>query len=197
VSKSFTTTNNASIPWTDLTYTDGPGKEQAAACVGGINDDEIFIIGGNSSDSSSPEKFINKFDINKQQWNNVIFSESAPDFNIHDISCTKINKTIAIFSGFGIVYKARWKHTQVVFKSLYNSDNINVDFLKKIDSHKRFKNYNGVVQIYGITCDPFKKNYSMVTKYVSGGNLYDYLKKLYNKLTWKNKITMLLDIAKR
>ncbi|CAG8805234.1 40671_t:CDS:2, partial [Gigaspora margarita] len=69
--------------------------------------------------------------------------------------------------GFGIVYKARWKHIEVVLKSLYNSDNINIDFLKEVDSHKKFKNYNGVVQIYGITRDPFKKNYLMVTKYVS------------------------------
>ncbi|CAG8700049.1 3880_t:CDS:2 [Gigaspora rosea] len=99
--------------------------------------------------------------------------------------------------GFGVVYKAKWKHIEVALKSLYNSDNINVDFLKEADSHKRFKNYNGVVQIYGITRDPFNMNYSMVTKYVSGGNLYDYLKKSYNKLTWKNKIKLLFDIVKR
>ncbi|RIB00067.1 kinase-like domain-containing protein [Gigaspora rosea] len=98
--------------------------------------------------------------------------------------------------GFGVVYKAKWKHIEVFLKSLYNSDNINVDFLKEADSHKKFKNYNGVVQIYGITHDPFNKNYSMVTKYVSGGNLYDYLKKSYNKLTWKNKIKLLFDIVK-
>ncbi|CAG8477644.1 21243_t:CDS:2, partial [Racocetra persica] len=69
--------------------------------------------------------------------------------------------------GFGVVYKAKWKHIEVVLKSLYNSDNINVDFLKEADSHKKFKNYNGIVQIYGITRDPFNKNYSIVTKYVS------------------------------
>ncbi|CAG8571859.1 18632_t:CDS:2 [Dentiscutata erythropus] len=82
----------------------------------------------------------------------------------------------------------KWKHIEVVLKSLYNSDNINVDFLKEADSHQKFKNYNGVVQIYGITRDPFNMNYSMVTKYVSGGNLYDYLKNRIINLLGKIKL---------
>ncbi|CAG8542659.1 1278_t:CDS:2 [Gigaspora margarita] len=42
----------------------GPGKEETASCIGGINDNKIFIIGGsNSSNSSSLENFINKFNI--------------------------------------------------------------------------------------------------------------------------------------
>ncbi|CAG8732063.1 1609_t:CDS:2, partial [Gigaspora margarita] len=98
--------------------------------------------------------------------------------------------------GFGMVYKANWNRNEVVLKSLYNSDNINIDFLEEANSHKKFMNYNGVVQIYGITLDPFKKSYMMVMKYVSGGDLYSFLKKSYTKLTWKNKLALLLDITK-
>ncbi|KAF0536926.1 serine/threonine protein kinase [Gigaspora margarita] len=99
--------------------------------------------------------------------------------------------------GFGMVYKATWKQIEVVLKSLYNSNNMNIEFLKEVESLKKFKNYNGVVQIYGITRDPLNKNYSMVMKYISGGDLYDYLKKSYKRLTWKNKIVLIWDIAKR
>ncbi|CAG8832320.1 9109_t:CDS:2, partial [Cetraspora pellucida] len=38
--------------------------------------------------------------------------------------------------GFSVVYKAKWKHIEVVLKSLYNSNNMNAD------PHKKFKNYN-------------------------------------------------------
>ncbi|CAG8762279.1 6437_t:CDS:2 [Dentiscutata erythropus] len=65
-----------------------------------------------------------------------------------------------------------------------------------LESLKKFKNHKGVVQIYGITRDPFDKSYLMVMKYVSGGNLYEYLKRSYKRLNWKNKIVLLQDIAK-
>ncbi|CAG8578177.1 27190_t:CDS:2, partial [Dentiscutata erythropus] len=65
-------------------------------------------------------------------------------------------------SGFGTVYKAKWNKIEVVLKCLYSSVNINIDFLEEANSHKNFMNYNGVIQLYGITHDPFKKNYLMV-----------------------------------
>ncbi|CAG8649600.1 3435_t:CDS:2, partial [Cetraspora pellucida] len=77
--------------------------------------------------------------------------------------------------GFSMVYKAKWKQNDIVLKSLYNSNDINIEFLKEVESLKKFKNHKG---------------------YVSGGNLYDYLKKSYKRLTWKNKIKLLRDIAK-
>ncbi|CAG8585544.1 5651_t:CDS:2, partial [Scutellospora calospora] len=94
-SKQFTTTNIASIPWIDLTNTNGPLKHSATACIGGNNNDTIFIFGGFPYNN-----FVNQFNINKQKWNNISSTGSAPIYR-KDISCAKFNNGfIAIFSGF-------------------------------------------------------------------------------------------------
>ncbi|CAG8725785.1 19438_t:CDS:2 [Gigaspora margarita] len=95
VSKPFTTTDNASIPWVDLTYTDGPLQLYAKTCIGGKNNDMIFIIGGTSTPGVN-KTFVNQFDTNKQQW---IDFTSIPT-NREQISCANLdNGLIAIFSG--------------------------------------------------------------------------------------------------
>ncbi|CAG8794699.1 11258_t:CDS:2 [Gigaspora margarita] len=99
VSKPFTITDNISIPWIDLTYTGGPLKESATACVGGKNNDMIFIFGGFSY-AEVNNSFVNQFDTNKQQWINITFVGNVPEVREH-ISCTNFdNGLIAIFGGF-------------------------------------------------------------------------------------------------
>src|SRR6185437_13882272 len=49
VSKPFTTTDDDSMQWVDLTYPGGPLKTGATACIGGKNNDMIFIFGGISN----------------------------------------------------------------------------------------------------------------------------------------------------
>ncbi|RIB08635.1 hypothetical protein C2G38_2211150 [Gigaspora rosea] len=93
-SKSFKITNNASIPWVDLTYTNGPLKHSATACIGGNNNDTIFIFGGFPYD----DYFVNQFNTSKQQWTNI--TTNGPTYR-EDISCAKFNNgLIAIFSGY-------------------------------------------------------------------------------------------------
>src|SRR6266498_2077695 len=53
----------------------------------------------------------------------------------------------------------------------------------------------GVIRLYGITQDPETKNYMMVLDYAENGSLRNYLDKNYNKLSWKDKINCLFDIA--
>ncbi|CAG8533923.1 21239_t:CDS:2 [Gigaspora margarita] len=67
VSKPFSTTDNVSILWIDLTYTGGPFKGEATACSGRKNNNIIFILGGYSDNKS----FINQFDTSIQQWVNI------------------------------------------------------------------------------------------------------------------------------
>ncbi|RIB29120.1 hypothetical protein C2G38_1250539 [Gigaspora rosea] len=105
VSKPFTITDNDSIPWVDLTYTGGPLKQYATACVGGKNNDMIFIFGGISHSSVSGDRyanqsFVNQFNTNKQQWINITSVGNVPT-NRSDFSCANFdNGFIAIFSGF-------------------------------------------------------------------------------------------------
>ncbi|RIB29119.1 hypothetical protein C2G38_2027987 [Gigaspora rosea] len=96
VSKPFTTTDNDSIPWVDLTYTGGPLKAGTTACIGGKNNDMIFIFGGIRTN----QPFVNQFDTNKQQWINITSVGNVPT-NRYEISCANFdNGLIAIFSGF-------------------------------------------------------------------------------------------------
>ncbi|CAG8705959.1 9288_t:CDS:2, partial [Cetraspora pellucida] len=96
LSKPFTTTNNASIPWIDLTYTNGPLKHSATACIGGNKNDAIFIFGGFPYNNN----FINQFNTSKQQWTNITVTDVAPLYR-EDISCAEFNNgLIAIFSGY-------------------------------------------------------------------------------------------------
>ncbi|KAF0504365.1 galactose oxidase [Gigaspora margarita] len=69
--KQFTITDDSSIPWVDLNYTNYPKNHRASACIGGTNNDEIFIFDGHCYDNY----FIKKFDTNKQQWINITSTE--------------------------------------------------------------------------------------------------------------------------
>ncbi|CAG8656782.1 20715_t:CDS:2 [Cetraspora pellucida] len=57
-------TNNTSMPWTDLTYTGGPKKGKGTT---GINNDEIFIIGGHHYSQA----LVNRFNTNEKRGNEV------------------------------------------------------------------------------------------------------------------------------
>ncbi|CAG8625516.1 21793_t:CDS:2, partial [Cetraspora pellucida] len=97
VSKPFKTTEDVLIPWVDLTYTGGPQKAYVTACIGGKNNDMIFIFGNKPNNNQS---FVNQFDTNKQQWINITSSGSVPT-DRDQISCAKFNNgLIAIFSGY-------------------------------------------------------------------------------------------------
>ncbi|RIB23260.1 hypothetical protein C2G38_2242815 [Gigaspora rosea] len=132
VSKPFTTTDNDSIPWIDLTYTGGPLKTGATACIGGKNNDLIFIFGGISNfsdDLNAFQSFVNQFDTNKQQWINITSVGNVPT-NRNDFSCANFNNgLIAIFSGlfepaYGIVTNDLWIfNTLTLAWSLSNATN--------------------------------------------------------------------------
>ncbi|RIB23254.1 hypothetical protein C2G38_2032903 [Gigaspora rosea] len=95
LSKPFTITDNGSMPWIDLTYTGGPLKDEATACIGRKNNDMIFIFGG----FLGYQPFVNQFDTSKQQWSNITSVGNVPT-NRYDISCANFdNGLIAIFSG--------------------------------------------------------------------------------------------------
>ena len=51
------------------------------------------------------------------------------------------------------------------------------------------------LQIYGVTQYPKTKEYIIVMQYANNGNLLSYLDQNINKLTWKDKLQYLKDIA--
>ncbi|CAG8792036.1 35610_t:CDS:2, partial [Gigaspora margarita] len=119
VSKPFTTTDNVSIPWINFTYTGGPLKYSATACIGGKNNDMIFIFGGNPINQS----LVNQFDTKKQQWINITFVGNVPSDRSY-ISCANFdNGLIAIFSGYGAINDLWIFNTLTLTWSLSNATN--------------------------------------------------------------------------
>ncbi|CAG8644202.1 1172_t:CDS:2, partial [Gigaspora margarita] len=84
---------------------------------------------------------------------------------------------------------------KVALKKLHNSQNICPQFLSELES-SFYCNSNKIVHIYGITQEPKTKDYMIVMHLFEQGNLRNYIRENYNKLTWIKKIEILLDIAR-
>ncbi|KLL04537.1 MAG: hypothetical protein MRERV_19c025 [Mycoplasmataceae bacterium RV_VA103A] len=99
--------------------------------------------------------------------------------------------------GFSKIYKAKWgkEYTEVVLKSLTNSQNITPEFLTEIANTKLVDD-SFVVYCYGISQDPITKNYVMVMKYIRGGNLRQCLQNEGKELSLKDKFLKLENIVR-
>lgn len=114
--------------------------------------------------------------------------------------------------GFSKIYKAEWnngpinklntedgkwernRNKKVILKELNNSQNLAADLLQEINYHKMVDNNGGIVKLYGISQDPKTKNYIMVMKYITGGDLRQYLSNnQYNHL--RNRLAQLTEIV--
>ncbi|GES92983.1 kinase-like domain-containing protein [Rhizophagus clarus] len=115
--------------------------------------------------------------------------------------------------GFGKIYSAEWpegfiwywdiknhqwyKHhwDKYALKSLKNSSNISSDFLNEIKSYLQIY-LNDIIQCYGITQDSNTREYIMVLKYCSVGNLRNYLNTSKHYINYATKIDKLKQIAR-
>ncbi|GBC10312.1 hypothetical protein RclHR1_09510003 [Rhizophagus clarus] len=95
--------------------------------------------------------------------------------------------------------KANWENQKitVVLKNLNNSRISENDFKKFIAKVTTFYkvNHPNINRFFGITKDS-DGNYFLVSEYVNGRNLRDYLKIKYNKLRWIDKLQIVLDITR-
>ncbi|RHZ60310.1 hypothetical protein Glove_355g81 [Diversispora epigaea] len=113
--------------------------------------------------------------------------------------------------GFGKIYSAIWNEgpiqkwniqqkkweriykKEVALKSLNNSQNITTEFLNEFKNH--LKCNEAIVPCFGITQDPETKNYIFVMGFMKGGNLRNFLKSNFFKLSWLDKLNSLLVIS--
>jgi hypothetical protein len=52
-----------------------------------------------------------------------------------------------------------------------------------------------IIEVYGISQDIETKDYMLVMKYASGGNMHDHLQKYFNDITWNKKLHILWKIS--
>ncbi|UZO07251.1 uncharacterized protein OCT59_027543 [Rhizophagus irregularis] len=99
--------------------------------------------------------------------------------------------------GFGIIYKAIWssENESVILKRFENSKNIEKYFLNELKSYQHCSN-SRIIEIYGFTKDPKLKDYILIMRYASDGDLHKYLQKNFTSITWnKQKLHILWQIS--
>lgn len=115
--------------------------------------------------------------------------------------------------GFGKVYKSEWwkgsieswdyywnrkwvRHGKTVaLKTLFNSQNLNTNFLEELTLYKMFRSeVSQMVPCYGVSRDS-KGNYIMVMEYMKEGNLRDYLRKNCRELDLERQLKFLKQIT--
>ncbi|RHZ78542.1 hypothetical protein Glove_162g61 [Diversispora epigaea] len=114
--------------------------------------------------------------------------------------------------GFGKIYSAIWKegfitkwniqqkqwerinNKKVALKSLNNSQNITTEFLNEFKNHL-ICNESLIVSCFGITQDPETKDYMFVMSFIEDGNLRNFLKSNFSKLSWLDKLENLYNIS--
>ncbi|RIA90086.1 kinase-like domain-containing protein [Glomus cerebriforme] len=114
--------------------------------------------------------------------------------------------------GFGSVYSALWMEgprwiwddgaqewtragpMNVALKRLDNSLNISSSYIDQIKVYRKYLQSALLVETFGITKDS-TSNYMIVMKYYENGNLYQYIDRPNEILSWINMIDMLRGIA--
>ncbi|PKY19225.1 kinase-like protein [Rhizophagus irregularis] len=170
-------------------------NDQIIDCINNINKDY---------ENCNP---LDKYNDIKYEFKNALskpIMEWVPYSQIKD--CKKIAE-----GGFGIIYKATWldassqyddflssreKNKTVAIKRFLNSQNISKYFLNELKSlYKCYNKFDHIIGYYGITREPETKDYMLVMKYASGGNLHSYLQRNFENVTWNKKLYILWQIS--
>ncbi|GES81616.1 kinase-like domain-containing protein [Rhizophagus clarus] len=114
--------------------------------------------------------------------------------------------------GFSSIYQATWldggingseysscyrmENEIIVIKKFSNSQHINKSILNEVKSCHKCYEFERVIRCYGITKNPEEKNeYMLVMNFADGGNLHNFLRKNFAKITWREKIDILWQIS--
>ncbi len=97
--------------------------------------------------------------------------------------------------GFGKVYKGTWKYTPVAVKQLHlqqMSPDVKEEFQREASFMVGLRHPN-IVQLYGVCLDP--GHYGMVMELMLKGSLYDVLHNAGEKLDWKMRWEIGMDVG--
>ncbi|CAB5204560.1 unnamed protein product [Rhizophagus irregularis] len=103
--------------------------------------------------------------------------------------------------GFGQISKAIWNklNDNVICKKLTKATNIKHDlldeFIHELKIHLRLDYSERIVRCLGISIDQKTNDHFLIMQYANGGDLQNYLKENFEKLTWDNKKKLAFQIA--
>ncbi|RIA88660.1 kinase-like domain-containing protein [Glomus cerebriforme] len=100
--------------------------------------------------------------------------------------------------GGGSILKATWSRTYnlVACKKLRNNQPINMEVVHRgLNMYKRLDFCSRFIRILGISLDENTNGYLLIMQYADSGNLREYLKQHFSKLTWNDKFILAYQIA--
>ncbi|CAB4394741.1 unnamed protein product [Rhizophagus irregularis] len=85
--------------------------------------------------------------------------------------------------------------SKVTLKVINYSDNIDDHILNELKVHHKCRNPR-VIPFYGIAKAPVGKEYAMVIRHAEHGDLRNYIRKFFPKLTWTDRAKILIELSK-
>ncbi|GBB84497.1 hypothetical protein RclHR1_11060002 [Rhizophagus clarus] len=103
--------------------------------------------------------------------------------------------------GFGKVYRAKYKKLEnyLALKSFkISEEDITEEIVRELKAQRDVGFHDNIIKFYGLTVKENKnriKKYLFVMEYADSGSLRGYLKKNFNSLTWKVKLSWAYQLA--
>ncbi|PRP76169.1 putative leucine-rich repeat receptor-like protein kinase [Planoprotostelium fungivorum] len=117
------------------------------------------------------------------QLNTSVVKRSLIEF--HDIT----HKKMIGSGGFGVVYRGKWRDTEVAVKQI-KAEHVTQKQLEDF-IHEGLKSHPNIVMFVGVSLPP--QPLSLVTEYCSGGSLLHYLRN--NECDMEDKVKFMKEIA--
>ncbi|GBB83953.1 hypothetical protein RclHR1_01060017 [Rhizophagus clarus] len=160
-----------------------------------INNNNIFInevIDSMTSGNYILDEFIINTQINSKYCDDFI--EWIPHSNLENVKHLTNG-------GNSVVYYGTWNLLlNMSFVSLINvalkiiKDSDIKDILNELQIHHKCRNPR-VIPFYGITKSPEGNDYAMVIKHAEYGDLREYIRTFYPKLTWTDRAKILIELS--
>ncbi|UZO28801.1 uncharacterized protein OCT59_022312 [Rhizophagus irregularis] len=146
---------------------------------------------------------------NKIESGNLIIDEFIKETQLNSKCCDDFIEWISrsnlenikylTFGGNSKIYSGTWKlnrlSTNIALKVTGDSDNISDNILNELKIHHKCRGQN-IIPFYGITKSPEGDEYAMIIRHAKHGDLRNYIRKFFPKLTWTNKVKILIELSK-
>ncbi|EXX54523.1 Tpk2p [Rhizophagus irregularis DAOM 197198w] len=156
------------------------------------------LIDNKTSGSFILDEFIKETQLNSKYCDDFI--EWVPHSNLENIQyLTNGGNSKIYFGTWNLLLNTSLASNQlsskVTLKVINDSDNINDHILNELKIHHKCRNPR-VIPFYGIAKAPVGKEYAMVIRYAENGDLRNYIRKVFPKLTWTYRANILIELSK-
>ncbi|EXX71792.1 uncharacterized protein OCT59_022317 [Rhizophagus irregularis] len=176
-------------------------SETRSVKINEVNITKKEFIDSKISGNSILDEFIKETQLNSKYCDDFI--EWIPRSNLENIKyLTNGGNSKVYFGTWNLMLNmslasivSNQLSSKVALKAINDSDNINDNILNELKIHHQCRNPR-VVPFYGITKAPGGNEYAMVIRHAEHGDLRNYIRKFFPKLTWTYRAKILIELSK-